>query len=112
MKKLLFVIVMTLFMPCATIWAANGYSFTATTVEGVEMKFVVLSEDDMTCKVCNNSISTNTSGTVTIPASANGYAVVEISTFAFQGCSNIEYVIIPNTINKISEWSFYNLKVR
>lgn len=112
MKKLLFIIVMALFMPCANIWAADGDTFTATTVEGVEMNFEILSEDGKTCSVARDAISRSHNGSVTIPEFVNGYRVTAIGTYAFQMCY-FSSVSIPNSITTINYGAFYycsNLK--
>ena len=90
-------------------------TFTATTIEGVEMTFKVLSEDDKTCQVwrpeSNNfaapvAIDKATMGQVTIPETANGYRVVSICDEAFYYCPSITSVIVPAGVLEIGERAF------
>ena len=67
-------------------WAADGDTFTANTVEGVEMTFKVISEEDKTCQVGDGDdfcIPVSTTGIVTIPQNVNGYSVITIGSCAF-----------------------------
>ena len=93
-------------------WARDGEEFTAKTVEGIEMRFRVISENDKTCRVERKSFYTPSvdqavTGVVTIPSNANGYKVVSISDEAFYVCRNITTVIIPNDIVSIGASAFY-----
>ena len=90
-------------------------TFTATTVEGVEMTFMVLSEEEKTCQVWRPSsnvsgapvaIDKATTGTVTIPETANGYHVVSICEEAFYYCPSITKVVIPISVFEIGEGAF------
>ncbi len=90
-------------------------TFTATTVEGVEMTFMVLSEEEKTCQVWRPSsnvsgapvaIDKATTGTVTIPETANGYHVVSICEEAFYYCPSITKVVIPISVIEIGERAF------
>ena len=105
-----------------------SWSFSAKTIEGVEMQFRVISEDAMTCEVYYRfsnwsgqeepAISTTTGGHVTIPAnvtyeynSAQGvktktYIVTRIGVAAFKNCSELTGVSIPNTITSIGGSAF------
>lgn len=46
-----FLLTLAVLLAASTIWAADGDIFTAKTVEGVDMKFMVISEEDKTCQV-------------------------------------------------------------
>lgn len=94
----------------------DGDTFTSLSSEGVEIVFTVLSVKDKTVQVGpNNSgktfmnataaIDKNTTGTLTIPSSVNGFAVTTIGDFAFQNC-NISNVVIPEGIKRIGQWAF------
>lgn len=109
MKRRLFVsVLLSLFF--ATTWAADGDVFTAQTVEGIEMTFKVISESAKTCEVNGNMSTTAvdkaTSGTVTIPAMANGYQVTSISEYAFFMCSDITNFVVPASVTEIGTGAF------
>lgn len=87
-------------------WAADG-EFTATTVEGVTMKFKVLSEADKTCQVATGAISTEYTGAVTIPATVNGYTVTKIGAGAFMD-SKASSITLPNSIVALGSFSFHS----
>ena len=87
--------------------------FTATTIEGVEMTFKVISEEDKTCQVGvgtneNRAVDKNVSGTLTIPEKANGYTVISIGSYAFRECKNLTNVVLPVGITSIGNSSFSN----
>ena len=99
------------------VWGADGDHFTAKTIEGIEMTFIVISEADKTCQVgtCTDendwsgysprAIDTSISGTVTIPFEANGYRVEVISPHAFDGCS-FSTIVIPGGLRLIDTMAF------
>lgn len=98
----------------------DGEEFTANTIEGVEMKFKVISAADKTCQVgtyllsstsWNSSgvcIDKNTEGEVTIPSEVMGYQVTGIGHAAFYGCKKITKVNIPSTVVTIGTSLFAN----
>ena len=45
---------------------------------------------------------------VAIPAEYNGYPVREINRFSFSDCQYLREVVIPDSVDRISEWAFYN----
>ncbi len=58
------------------------------------------------------AVSTDISGDLVIPSEYNGLPVTEIGRGAFQGCSELENVEIPNTVKRIMTEAFsgcYNL---
>ena len=91
------------------LYAAVGDVFEAWTVEGILMTFKVISEGEKTCQVGDGRkrcISTFTKGAITIPASVNEYTVTSIEVFAFQGCSGLTSVTIPNSVTSIGSSAF------
>ena len=109
MKKRLF-LVLSVLLTTLSIQAADGDTFTANTVEGVEMTFKVISEEAKTCLVgegSSASIPTSTSGAVTIPATANGYSVKTITHKAFYNCSSLTSITIPKGVTSIGDNAFY-----
>ena len=92
---------------------------TAQTVEGTTMTFQVLDETEKTCQAGGDpehdrqgyihaqwAVGYNTSGSVTIPSSVNGYTVTAISGMAFFNHPNITSFSIPNTIKTIGSIAF------
>ena len=82
----------------------DGDIFTAQTTEGIEMTFKVISAANKTCQVGTgdgHAIDYYAEGPVTIPASINGYQVVEIGNNAFSWCSQITSLTIPASVNTI-----------
>ncbi len=91
----------------------GGYKFTSTNSDGVEITFVILDIDEKTAQVGDNvevAISDNSSETITIPAvvECNGveYAVTTIGEKAFQSCTDIKNVVLPEGLKVISYSSF------
>ena len=93
--------------------------FTATTVEGIEMKFKVLDRSAKTCQVgwhsdggsygsSHRCIEAGTSGKVTIPSEVNGYKVIKIAAAAFYYAYNVTEIVIPNTVSSIDDFAFAN----
>ena len=99
---------------CVQMRAADGDTFTANTQEGIVMSFKIISEIDKTVQVGNgsyaSSISTSTSGEVTIPQqiekSGVNYTVVSIGYHAFYYCEKLTSVTIPNSVKSIGEEAF------
>jgi len=118
-------------MPSTILNAAD--TFTATTTEGVEMKFKVISESAKTAIVSSGqedvpAIPVSTTGTVTIPQEVKGYRVTGIGEEAFREtslsavnipvgvsyiggkafaeCSNLSSVTLPEGMTSIGEEAF------
>lgn len=82
------------------------------TTEGIKMSFKVTDSMGMTCEVAavegvSAVDSRNTTGSVTIPSTINGYTVTSIGERAFDNCWGITSVSIPNTVSTIQERAFY-----
>lgn len=96
-------------------WSADGDTFTATTIEGVEMTFEVISEVEKTCQpICIEGrddyfpcISMDYEGCITIPKSVDGYNIVAIGNHAFYE-SRITSVVIPEGVELIDKSAFFN----
>lgn len=106
MKKIKFLLAAMMaivFVP--RVWAVDGDTFTAQTEEGVTMTFKVISETLQTCEVSSNCIDATYTGAVTVPATANGYAVTKIGDYAFIE-SNVGSITLPNSITAIGNGAF------
>lgn len=104
-KRILFIILAVL----CTVNAFTAATFTAQTIEGVDMKFEVLSEVEKTCRVASKSIDPSTVGIVTIPETAGGYAVTELARYAFRYCEKVTSINLPNTLTTIGSCAFRGL---
>lgn len=94
---------------------SNTETFTAKTVEGIDMKFTVTDNNKKTVRVAwggynpedEVSIDKETSGPVTIPDYINGYKVTAIGNYAFMYCKKITSVRIPDAVEEIGKSAFY-----
>ena len=73
--------------------------------------YKVISESDKTCQVGlgeegSTAIATTYAGDFTIPSSVNGYTVTKVGAYAFQGCSGITAMILPEGIKEIGDYAF------
>ena len=87
-----------------------GETFTAKTAEGVDMLFRVINEFKE-CQVGYGyydriGISKDYQGSITIPSEVNGFTVSRIGDSAFEGCSGLTGVSIPNTVTAIEDVAF------
>lgn len=91
----------------------DGDIFTAKTTEGIDMTFKVLSVADKTCIVGSEesyskpSIDKTTEGSVTIPASVNGFRVVGVGKYAFYNCYKLTEVVLPDDVLFLKYDAFY-----
>ena len=105
MKKIKFLLAaMMAIVSVPRVWAVDGDTFTAQTEDGVTLTFQVISETLKTCEVitCNDAQYT---GAVTVPATANGYAVTKIGNHAFIE-TNVGSITLPNSIVAIGTGAF------
>lgn len=88
----------------------NNYSiFTAKTKEGVEIQFHVGDISKGECNICYRgypAIDKNTTGPITIPEEVEGLKVTSIDNCAFEYCTGITKVAIPNSVKSIYPWAF------
>ncbi len=113
-KKLL--LVTALLLTVLWVRAADGDTFTAATVEGVTITYKVINENAKTCQVgdgtskfmisCGSHIPLSTSGTLTIPQTANGYKVIAIGEYAFHYCTKLTNVVFPEGLQNIKNAAF------
>jgi hypothetical protein len=95
--------------------AADGDTFTANTTEGVTMTFKIISEDNLTVMVGDESMSDvsinpATSGSITIPSTVTNnehtYTVTQLGYRAFHNCANLTAVTIPSTVTSFGQAVF------
>ena len=98
----------------------DGDIITEETVEGVLLKYLIISESEKTCQVGTiipgddifgsedlaNATDTSTVGTITIPEEVKGYRVIGIGKYAFQHCEKITNVSLSKYIKYIGESAF------
>ena len=90
-----------------------GQTFTAKTLEAVDVAYTILDTDAKECQVGyidgnedNVAVNRETQTfRITIPESIGGYTVAEIGQYAFQGVM-AESVVIPQTVTAIGEYAF------
>ena len=93
--------------PPTPIQHEEGKYFQVYAADGSYMSFQVLSNTDRTCKL---TYSSNESGNITIPATADGYSVVEIGDYIFYKCENITAVHLPSSLKRIGDSVFRGCK--
>ena len=56
----------------------------------------------------NPAIKADTAGIVRVPETLGGMPVVEISSYAFNGCKYVTKIIVPNSVTNILPYAFLN----
>ncbi len=88
----------------------NGTMISKST-EGIGVTYKVLDKEKKTCEVYgtseDNAISSGAAGALTIPGTVNGYTVIGISDYAFKGHRGITSISLPNTLEYIGEYAFF-----
>ena len=70
----------------------DGDAFIAETIEGYPLEYRVISESAKTCELVKPLYKDDIIGTITIPATAEGYQVISIGSQAFQSCKSLETI--------------------
>lgn len=111
MKKLLLTLL-------AAILALPGIARDFTYIyEGQTLTYTIISVDRRTCqlKSGSNSGSDRVSGDLIIPSVAKDgdvdYSVTSIADDAFNSCSDLTSVTIPESVTSIGEYTFYNCSI-
>lgn len=88
--------------PAGITWAADSQS---VNVNGVEWKYSV-SSDKSLCAVALKNTYGELPAQVTVPSEVNGIKVTAVAAYAFAYCSNIESVVIPDSVTIIGSSAF------
>lgn len=110
MKKNLSIVVLALFA-VLNVQAYKGELIYAKTVEGVEMLFTGINDEEVEVGgsvwgARREAVERGTTGVVTIPETVNGYRVTRICDKAFNYCA-LSGINIPNTVTRIGEEAFF-----
>ena len=80
------------------------------TPEGIELVIKVISDEDKTCAVGDGiypAIDKAYTAKIVIPEKVNGYRVIRLASYAFQGCK-LTGIALPPSINQIGRSAFDN----
>lgn len=77
--------------------------FGETVFEYEGINYRIISESDRTVEVAVNK---DCSGDINIPYKVNGYTVASVGSYAFEGCTKLTRVRIPNTVIAIEDEAF------
>ena len=91
----------------------NGYAFTATNEDGIDIVYTIVNCDAMTIRVGDNSnpaVSQQRTGSINIPESvtlgSNTYKVISVGAYAFNGCKSVTDVTMPEGVTNIGGYAF------
>ena len=94
--------------------ASHSQTFTAKTIENVDMIFKIISSEDKSVQVGDRNqraIDTQYSGPITIPPTIhyNGeeYTIIAIGNSAFNGCKGLTSIEIPTSVTSVGFNAFY-----
>ncbi len=109
MKRLLLLSALALFLTTSS-WA---YDFSAVNDDGKTIYYNILSSSERTCQVTYWSTGYKSySGSVVVPPTVNynntTYVVTSIDSYAFQDCTNLTQVTIPESVTGMGTRAFEN----
>ena len=88
---------------------ADGVVFVGKIADNKELDFLIISNNGKTCQVGDGidcAITNWAEEKIVIPDVVNGYTVKAIGSNAFQNCSTLKSVTIPNTVASIGDGAF------
>ena len=80
--------------------------FQEKNADDIDIWFRILSAKERTCEIKENAISTGITGKLLIPNKVRDFDVVAIGTSAFQNCTHISIVEIPQEVTAIGSMAF------
>ena len=96
-----------LLVPLAALLLASHAFADTETVDGIEWTYTVSNGEAKIYKDYESAaIPTSTSGAITIPSTLGGYPVTSIGNYAFESCSGLASVTIPDSVTSIGEYAF------
>lgn len=93
-------------LPFTGPYLRKNSKFIVKTTEGIDMSFTVTDPDEREVVTSYHCIDQSQGGTVTVPATANGYQVKGLYTNAFEDCKNLTTVHLPSSLASLSYRSF------
>lgn len=106
MKRILLVLILAVIGTAVDATASVVHNFEYT-YEGQTLTYTVLDETAKTCSVSKNTVS----GSVIIPEKASDgsteYSVASIGSDAFDGCTGLTEITIPNSVTSIGTYAFF-----
>ncbi len=110
MKSCLYLILS--FALSLSMYAADVEEFVVKSEEGIDLKFKAISEQEKTAMVTGMAAADElpaNAATLTIPATANGFAVVSVGEKAFME-TPFETVVISEGVRQIEDRAFFNCR--
>ena len=88
--------------------AALSVHAATAVVDGIEWTYTVSNGKASVGGGSSSSpaVPKSTSGSITIPSTLGGYPVTSIGNYAFQDCSRLTSVVIPNGVTSIGKYAF------
>ena len=86
------------------VFQAWGYT---ETVDGLEWTYAVSNGEASVGKDWWTALPTSTSGSITIPSKLGGHPVTSVSDWAFNNCSKLTSVTIPDSVTNIGHYAFH-----
>ena len=94
--------VLSLLLAFAMIFAIVPMSALTASAETYEYYTYEVSDGEATITDVSESIS----GDITLPSTLGGYPVISIGDWAFEDCSSLKSVTIPNSVTSIGDAAF------